>query len=189
VAFDVDTTHLDHLSSRPNLEVRRHDIVAEPIGEATFDLVHTRLVIEHLPEPERLLEMLAAATRPGGLLIIESTDMLTTAAADPSDHRSRRFDEFMAMSFAVVESMSTFDFGFARRLRRLFDDLDFEPCGGRVFGRIARGGDDKALEYALPVAGPMRPALIERGPGVGRRHRRVPRSVSVSSQGEILVSG
>jgi SAM-dependent methyltransferase len=163
VAFDIDTTHLDHLSSRPNLEVRRHDIVAEPIGEATFDLVHTRLVIEHLPEPERLLAMLAAATRPGGLLIIESTDMLTTAAADPADHRSREFDEFMAMSFAVVESMSTFDFGFARRLPRLFDDLDFEPCGGRVFGRIARGGDDKALEYALPVAGPMRPALIERG--------------------------
>jgi hypothetical protein len=70
----------------------------------------------------------------------------------------------MAMSFAVVESMSSFDFGIARRLPQLFDDLDFEPCGGRVFGRIARGGDDKALEYALPVAGPMRPALIERGP-------------------------
>ena len=62
VAFDIDTTHLDHLSSRPNLDVRRHDIVAEPIGEATFDLVHTRLVIEHLPEPERLVEMLAEAT-------------------------------------------------------------------------------------------------------------------------------
>ena len=59
VALDIDISHLDHLARRSNVEVRRHDIVAEPIGEATFDLVHTRLVIEHLPEPERLLEMLA----------------------------------------------------------------------------------------------------------------------------------
>ena len=76
---------------------------------------------------------------PGGLLIIESTDMLTTAAADPADPRSRKFDEFMAMSFAVVESMSTFDFGFARRLPRLFGDLGFEPCGGWSWADRSRG--------------------------------------------------
>ena len=80
---------LDHLARRPNVEVRQHDIVAEPIGDASFDLVHTRLVIEHLPAPERLLEMLAKATRPGGLLVVECTDMLATAAADQSDPRSR----------------------------------------------------------------------------------------------------
>lgn len=163
VAYDIDITHLDHLSSRSNVDVRHHDIVAKPIGEASFDLVHTRLVIEHLPDPEQLLEMLAAATRPGGLLVVESTDMLATGAADPSDHRSRFFDDFMAKSFAVVASMSSFDFGFARRLPRLFESLDFEERRTQVVGRIARGGDDKALEYALPVAGPMRPVLIEGG--------------------------
>jgi SAM-dependent methyltransferase len=119
VALDIDTSHLDHLARRSNVELRQHDIVAEPIGEASFDLVQTRLVIEHLPEPERLLEMLAKATRPGGVLVVECTDMLATAAADPSDPRSRTFDEFMAMSLAAGESMSTFDFGFARRLPQL----------------------------------------------------------------------
>jgi SAM-dependent methyltransferase len=106
VALDIDTSHLDHLARRSNVELRQHDIVAEPIGEASFDLVHTRLVIEHLPEPERLLEMLATATRSGGVLVVECTDMLATAAADQSDPRSRTFDEFMAMSLAAVESMS-----------------------------------------------------------------------------------
>jgi len=163
VAFDIDISHLGHLASRSNVEVRHHDIVAEPIGDASFDLVHTRLVIEHLPAPERLLEMLAKATRPGGLLVIECTDMLATAAADQSDPRSRAFDEFMAMSFAAVESMSTFDFGFARRLPRLFDALDFDASGSQVVGRVARGGDSKALEYALPVGRDMRSALIEGG--------------------------
>ena len=162
VAFDIDVSHLDHLTSRPNVEVRQHDIVATPIGDADFDLVHTRLVIEHLPDPERLLQMLASATRPGGILVVECTDMLATAAADRSDPRSRDFDEFMAMSFAAVESMSTFDLGFARRLPRLFDSLGFESSGTHVVGRIARGGDSKALEYALPVV-TMRPTFVEQG--------------------------
>jgi SAM-dependent methyltransferase len=163
VAFDIDISHLGHLASRSNVEVRHHDIVAEPIGDATFDFVHTRLVIEHLPAPERLLGMLAKATRPGGLLVVECTDMLATAAADRSDPRSRAFDEFMAMSFAAVESMSTFEIGFARRLPRLFDALGFDASGSHVVGRVARGGDSKALEYALPVAGAMRSTLVEQG--------------------------
>ena len=54
VAFDIDTSHLDHLGPRSNVEVREHDIVTEPIGDARFDLVHTRLVIEHLPDPRRV---------------------------------------------------------------------------------------------------------------------------------------
>ena len=91
-----------------------------------------------LPEPERLLEMLAKATRPGGVLVVECTDMLATVAADQSDPRSRAFDEFMAMSFAAVEAMSTFDFGFARRLPRLFDALGFDGSGSQVLGRVAR---------------------------------------------------
>ena len=162
VAFDIDTSHLDHPGHWSNVVVHQHDIVAEPIGDASFDLVHTRLVIEHLPEPERLLEMLARATRPGGVLVVECTDMLATAAADQSNPRSRPFDEFMAMSFAAVESLSTFDVGFARRLPRLFDALGFNASGSQVVGRVARGGDSKALEYALPVAA-MRSTFVERG--------------------------
>ena len=66
------------------------------------------------------------------------------------------------MSFAAVESLSTFDVGFARRLPRLFDALGFNASGSQVVGRVARGGDSKALEYALPVVA-MRSTFVERG--------------------------
>jgi hypothetical protein len=54
------------------------------------------------------------------------------------------------------------DFGFARRLPLLFEELGFEESQTRVTGRIARGGDTKALEYALGFL-PMRSIFIERG--------------------------
>ena len=163
VAFDIDISHLDHLARRPNVEVRKHDIIAERIPEADFDLVHARLVIEHLPNANRLLEMLAAAVQPGGMLVVESTDMLTTAAADQSDPRGRPFEEFMAMSLAAVESMSTFDVRFARRLPKLFDALGFDMSQSQVVGRVARGGDSKSAEYAMPVATTLRSTFIDQG--------------------------
>jgi SAM-dependent methyltransferase len=32
-----------------NLELRRHDIINDPLPEGEFDLIHSRLVLEHLP--------------------------------------------------------------------------------------------------------------------------------------------
>jgi hypothetical protein len=58
--------------------------------------------------------------------------------------------------------MSTMDFGFARRLPQLFDALGFTANRRQVVGRVARGGDSKALEYALPVVA-MRTFFVVHG--------------------------
>lgn len=50
-ATDLDTRFLEALS-RPNLEVSQHDIVADPLPETTFDLIHCRLLLMHLPQVE-----------------------------------------------------------------------------------------------------------------------------------------
>jgi len=47
VATDVSTIHLDGFE-RPNLEVREHDILVDPLPEGRFDLIHARLLVEHL---------------------------------------------------------------------------------------------------------------------------------------------
>ncbi len=49
LATDIDTRFLSGLQGR-NLEVRRHDIVADPLPEAAFDMVHARPVLQHVPE-------------------------------------------------------------------------------------------------------------------------------------------
>ncbi len=72
VATDTDVRFLD--SAQSNLEVRRHDITRDELETAAYDLVHTRLLLEHLPQHEVALDRMIAALKPGGWLVIEEFD-------------------------------------------------------------------------------------------------------------------
>jgi 2-polyprenyl-3-methyl-5-hydroxy-6-metoxy-1,4-benzoquinol methylase len=74
VATDVDIQRLSHL--RAPVEVRRHDIAHDDLESAAYDLVHCRLVLQHLTEPVVALHKMATAVAPGGWLVVEE-------AADP----------------------------------------------------------------------------------------------------------
>jgi len=63
IATDINTRFLDTLQ-RPNLEVRRHNIVTDPLPEDEFDLVHVRLVLMHLPERDAVLGHLIKGISP-----------------------------------------------------------------------------------------------------------------------------
>ena len=54
VATDLDTTVLRELS-RPNLEIRVHDVLEDDLPEGAFDVVHLRLLLAWLSEPQRAL--------------------------------------------------------------------------------------------------------------------------------------
>ena len=45
--------------------------------------MHARLVLEHLPERDRVLAKLAGAVRPGGWLLVEDFDWSTAMVVDP----------------------------------------------------------------------------------------------------------
>ncbi len=77
VATDIDTRSLEAITGRPNLEVRRHDIVKDPLELDHYDLVHVRLVLEHLLERDAVLEKLVAALRPGGWIVVEDVDYVS----------------------------------------------------------------------------------------------------------------
>jgi SAM-dependent methyltransferase len=81
VVTDVDTRFLETLS-HPALDVRRHDAARDPLPDRSFDLIHTRLVLNHLPERDSILEKLSAALKPGGWLVVEEFDS-ASAAPDP----------------------------------------------------------------------------------------------------------
>jgi SAM-dependent methyltransferase len=59
------------------VEFRAGDALAPPLGDgewATFDLAHTRFLLEHLPRPADLVKVMVRAVRPGGRIVLQDDD-------------------------------------------------------------------------------------------------------------------
>lgn len=83
LATDVDTGLLERLAS-DRVEVRRHDLLRDPLPQEAFDLVYARLLLMHLPSRVLALRRLLAAVRPGGWVAAADPDF-TTVELTPSD--------------------------------------------------------------------------------------------------------
>ena len=115
MAVDADTRFLDKLGAA-NLEVRCADVVQEPLPEREFDLVHTRFLLQHLPERERVLEKLARAVKPGGLLIVFDSGGAPPLASPILALEDRdRFDRF-TLAFLGAAAQSGWDLTWAPQL-------------------------------------------------------------------------
>ena len=79
---DVDTRFLENVTLQ-NVEVRRHDITRDALPERAFDLIHTRMVLMHLPARDEVLSRLLLALKPGGWLVCEEFDRVSVPA-DPA---------------------------------------------------------------------------------------------------------
>jgi SAM-dependent methyltransferase len=142
LATDIDTRFLE---ARPGLEVRRHDILTEPLPPASFDLVHARLVVEHLGP--RALDGMVLAVRPGGWLVLEDCDW-DAAAAHPDDDGS-----FERVGDAVLALMARSGFD-PRAGRKLVSELtraglEDVAADGRV--AVYRGGSPAAAWSRLTL--------------------------------------
>jgi SAM-dependent methyltransferase len=87
VAADLDPqlAAADHM---PNLETRRVDIMGEPLEEDTYDLVTARALLHHLHSPSLAIERMAAALKPGGVLISIEPEFLPVSVAQPEALRA-----------------------------------------------------------------------------------------------------
>ena len=85
LAVDVDPRWFVHDGS-PNLEVRKLDVVTDPMPDGPWDVVHERLVLQHVPGRLDVLDRLVARLAPGGWMLAEDFDtgeVRTTDRAGP----------------------------------------------------------------------------------------------------------
>src|ERR1700674_2644062 len=112
VATDLEPRFLEVIDAS-NLEVRRHDILREPLPEGKFDLVHARAVLMFLPQPAETIIKIAAALRPGGWLLIEEPTVSRRSPILPWRRplrRSRRRDGMRVTSHLQSQGCDT-EFG------------------------------------------------------------------------------
>lgn len=103
VATDINTVFLTELNY-PNLEVRRQNIVTEPLEEGRYDLVHVKILIQHLPYREKILQRLVAALRPGGYLLVEESDIRSIQTCEPPSPLLTKAATALATLFIFIGS-------------------------------------------------------------------------------------
>lgn len=91
LAIDIDTRFIEPLAGAA-IEVRQLDVRTGELPEPEFDLVHARLVLEHLTDRRHILYRLAAALRPGGWIVVEDYDW-TGFGFEDDDPRFERVAE------------------------------------------------------------------------------------------------
>lgn len=148
LATDLDTRHLVEIAGLANVEVRRHDIVADTLPDSQFDLIHARLVLEHLRGRDEVLRKLAGALKPAGWLLIESVDYASAIAV--SERGAEEHIRSQAARLRAFEA-SGVDVNYGRRLPRAFREAGLVEIGneGRVF--VMEGGSPGARWFELSM--------------------------------------
>lgn len=160
LAIDLETRYLDALDL-PNLEVRCLDIASETAEPASFDLVHTRAVLVHIPEYKQAVRSMVSALRPGGWLLLEEPDVVSlgSAACDPADidAMARTIDAIVQVHLAAGA-----DPYLGKRLPALLGELGLTDIAVEGSALVSRGGSAHAQCLALSVT-KIQDKLLETG--------------------------
>jgi 2-polyprenyl-3-methyl-5-hydroxy-6-metoxy-1,4-benzoquinol methylase len=133
----------------PNLEVRRHDLLADDLEEGCYDLVHCRFVLSHLADPLPALRRLVAAVRPGGWLLVEDMESSSFGAADAAHPRAADFDRQTRALHAALHTSGTINSTLGRRLPALLEGQGLRELGHDGVTLIGRGGDPLARKWQM----------------------------------------
>ncbi len=160
VATDVSTGFLEPLAGEfACAEVLRHDVVADDLPGDAFDLIHARLVLEHLPERELALKRLVTALAPGGVLFLEDFDWsCLKARPGPGD---AVFERVGAAMRGLMES-NGYTAWFGRRLPALLEEVGLERVGAEGRTLVGVPGTAAAAWWPLNFES-VRAGLVARG--------------------------
>jgi SAM-dependent methyltransferase len=100
LATELDTSRL---AESAGVRVLRHDIGRDPLPEGEFDLIHARLVLQHVPNRREVLARLLGALRPGGRLQIDEFDVSYGPVLLASDPESASlYESYLAAKARVI---------------------------------------------------------------------------------------
>ena len=131
VAVDLDSKFLGG-TVRPNVTVMPGDIRTAELPEWSFDLVHARYVLIHIPDYETVLNRMLGCLKPGGWLVLEEPDFSASrgiegtaeqlAAVGKINHAIHVMFERLGMDYALGQKLQALLL--ARGLQSVTMELD-----------------------------------------------------------------
>jgi SAM-dependent methyltransferase len=137
VVTDINTRFLESIAA-PNIEIRLHNIVSDPLEENAFDVAHTRLVLVHLPERERALDRMIAELKPGGWIVLQEFYALSMKP-DPSIVQSEHLLRSLVVLWDVMHQRGA-DVRFGRELYPALESRGLRDVHAEGHVMIHRGG-------------------------------------------------
>jgi SAM-dependent methyltransferase len=135
VAADTDARPLEARAA-PNLEAQQVDLRTDELEAGAFDFVHMRDV---RARPE-ILRRLAAALRPGGILMVETDDVYPILQTATGDYRDG-WDAYLAVTSEAPTR--------AHVLPERLDELGLRHVDAEVDTQLFRGGSVPAEFWSL----------------------------------------
>jgi SAM-dependent methyltransferase len=153
LATDINIALLEGFNL-PNVEAKRHDITKDSIPDSSFDFVHARWLLHHLPNPELAVRRMIGALRPGGWLLLEEVDFFPVHTST-----SQLYTDFMVALTGNVVRASGGDCFWARALPGLVAGTGLQQVGGEGDYSVLQGGSPVAEFFCL-TAEQMREQML-----------------------------
>jgi SAM-dependent methyltransferase len=160
VAMDTDPRYMP---SNDRIEIRTADVTTADLGSGEYDLVHARLLLMHLPQREEILRRMAAALRPGGIVVISDWDcthldeMLLRGAVGLAEAFLAFQETLIGLGVGHGASVD-----WARRMPLAMHEAGLTDVHAEVHNRVWSGGEPGCLLHASNSR-QMEPALLARG--------------------------
>ncbi|MFE9857792.1 class I SAM-dependent methyltransferase [Streptomyces sp. NPDC005780] len=156
VATDLDVSALE-TGQEENLLPIVHDVTRDTFPAESFDLIHARFVLNHLPERDQVLKRITEWLRPGGVLVVESFSWFPVDSSPNAGYRKA----LLRWSDLVRDTIGT-DSRWARNYPSALGHYGLRDLDAHTVTQHIRGGGDLAEFWRLTVD-MSRKQLLDKG--------------------------
>lgn len=153
-----------HIAADAGFTIVRHDITTDPVPEGPWDVIHSRLVLLHLPQREEILTRLAAALAPGGALVLEEweTSFRKMVLFAPDARSAALLDRYQDLLVERILIAKGNDPTWASRVHAAMIEAGLTDVDTTITARSWPGGTAGALLIAANI-GQLHEEFIEAG--------------------------
>lgn len=134
-AVDLDTRFLSNPPD--NVQVLSGDVRESPLEAASFDVIHARYVLVHIPAFQSVLDLMWRSLKPGGSLVLEEPDF--------SCHRAVEGNARGREAFQKIH----------RAINRMYEAKGIDPALGAKLPSLLQkkmGANDLFVEIDAPIS-------------------------------------